>query len=188
MEFHFELLSGAIYTAARGRVEVNVKTLVKKDVAANELFPFVREVINHGHKARFTISGSSMCPWMIDNRDQVLIAGSKELKPGDIILYQNSRGNYILHRIMKKEENGFRTMGDSCITADEELITPKEVIGVVQKIYRNGKEIDCSSTFWQLVFLLWRSLLPVRNELLRLYHTLVRIKFEIGKRKSGLGA
>lgn len=163
-------------------------TFNKKEVSANELFPLVKEVINHGHKARFTIRGNSMCPWIVDNRDQVLLTRCDKLKTGDIILYQNSRGNYILHRIMKKEENGYRTMGDSCITADEELITPKEVIGVVQKIYRNGKEIDCTSAFWQFIFLLWRVLLPFRNELLRIYHTMVRIRFEAGKTKSGLGA
>jgi signal peptidase I len=165
-----------------------MKTHDKKEVSVNELFPLVREVINHGHKARFTVSGSSMYPWIIDNRDQVLLTRSNKLKNGDIILYQNSRGKYILHRIMKKEGNGYQTMGDSCVTADEELITPREVIGVVQKIYRNGKEIDCTSAFWQFIFLLWRVLLPFRNEILKLYHTMARIRFEAGKRKSGLGA
>lgn len=165
-----------------------MKALEKKEVSANDLLPLVREVINHGHKARFTVSGSSMYPWIVDNRDQVLITKSNKLKTGDIILYQNSRGKYILHRIMKKEENGYRTMGDSCITADEELITPVEVIGVVQKIYRNGKEIDCTSAFWQFIFLLWRVLLPFRNDLLRLYHSIVRMRYESGKTKGGLGA
>ena len=165
-----------------------MKTHIKKDVSADELFPLIREVIHHGHKARFTISGSSMCPWILDNRDQVLIAGSSVLKPGDIILYQNRHGNYILHRIMKKEANGFRAMGDSCTTLDEELIAPKDVIGVVQKIYRNGKEIDCTSAFWQFVFYLWRVLLPVRKELLQLYHTMSRIRYETEKRRNGLGA
>lgn len=164
-----------------------MKNYNQKEVSANDLFLLIREVIQQGNKAIFTISGNSMCPWIIDRRDQVLISGSKHLRLGDIILYQNRQGNYILHRIIKIEAAGYRTMGDSCVTADEDLTTPSEVIGVVQKIYRNGKEIDCYSCFWRVVFLLWRLLLPMRRELLRLYHARVRTRFEMEKRKNRLG-
>ncbi len=164
-----------------------MENCIQKDVSASDLFPLIREVIQHGHKARFTISGNSMCPWIKDQRDQVLLAGKADLKVGDIILYQNRQGSYILHRIMKMEAAGFRTMGDSCVTADEGLIAPSDVIGVVQKIYRNGKVINCDSLQWALVFLLWRILLPVRKELLRTYHMLVKMKYDTVRRKNSVG-
>lgn len=165
-----------------------MKNYDKKEVSTGELFPLIKEVINHGHKARFTVSGNSMRPWIVDDRDQVLLTGSLKARLGDIILFQNTRGNYVLHRIMKKEKDGYHTMGDSCIKVDDDLIFSKDIIGVVEIIYRKGKEIDCNSFLWRFIFTLWRLLLPFRKILLKLYYVLIRMNYEIADRKNSLGA
>jgi len=149
----------------------------KKIVSTNNLFPIIKESLYGGQKVKFTVSGYSMLPWIAHNRDQVLLAriDEKRLKLGDIILFQNYQDKYILHRIYKKEAEGYWTIGDASLYVDG-LVHSDEIIGVVEKIYRKGKEIDCNSFLWQLIFSAWRLLLPVRVYLLRLYYFIVRLK------------
>lgn len=149
----------------------------KKTVSTHELFPFISESLNRGQKVRFTVSGTSMLPWIVHNRDQVLLTSTLglQLKMGDIILFKDNREKYILHRIYKKERQGFRTIGDACLYEDG-LVLPTKIIGVVEKIYRKGKELDCNSLLWWSVFTIWRKLLPIREPLLRLYFFLVKLK------------
>lgn len=146
-------------------------------VSTHDLIPLIKDELDNGYKVRFTVSGNSMRPWIVDNRDQVLLTGvdTKRLKLGNIILFQNSNGKYILHRIYKKDNAGYRTIGDAFLT-DDGLVLDSQIIGVVEKIYRKGKEIDCNSFLWRFIFSAWRRLLPFRKYLLNLYFLLIRVK------------
>lgn len=148
-----------------------------KIVSTENIVPLIKESLDCGHKVKFTVSGYSMYPWIAHNRDQVLLARADEtgLRLGDIILFQNKNDKYILHRIYKKEAEGYWTIGDSCLYLDE-MVHPTEIIGVVEKIYRKGKEIDCNSFLWHSIFSIWRLLLPARVYLLMLFFFVVRLK------------
>lgn len=148
----------------------------KNLVSTHELFPLVREILNQGNKVKFTVSGSSMLPWIVDNRDQVLVDGlHDDLKVGDIILFRNRDGEYILHRIYKKEKGYYLTIGDSCYINDGKIFY-RDIIGVVKIIYRKNITIDCNSPIWKVIFLIWRKLFPIRKWLMRFYHIVVRIR------------
>lgn len=151
----------------------------KKQVSTHDLFPIVREALENGKKVKFTVSGTSMLPWIADNRDQVLLTRKdpKHLKPGEIILFCHGH-SYLLHRIYKKTGNGYCTIGDSCLYKDEP-VDPEEIIGVVEAIYRKGKVINCNSFLWKPVFTLWRWLLPIRGQLLSLYYSLAKLKSKL---------
>lgn len=154
-------------------------------VSTHDLFPIIYEELKNGKKVKFTVSGTSMLPWISNNRDQVLLVAidNKQLKLGDIILFQDKRGEYILHRIYKKDTEGYHTIGDGCIFEDGRVL-PDKMIGVVEKIYRKGKEIDCNSFFWRMIFLTWRHLLPIRKYILNIYFILVKWKGFIKLRNS----
>jgi hypothetical protein len=152
----------------------------KRIISTQDFFPLVRETLRNGQKVKFTVSGNSMLPWIADNRDQVLLTGTqgKQLRPGDIILFRNHNDRYIMHRIMKKEPEGYHTIGDACLFEDGP-VQPADIIGVVEKIYRKGKVMDCNSLFWRSVFTAWRRLLPIRKYLIKLYYLAVRLKQRI---------
>lgn len=154
-----------------------MECLNRKIISTKDLFPIIREYLSFGRKVKFTVKGNSMLPWIVSNRDQVIITNTtgKKLNPGDIILFQNQAGRYLLHRIIRKELNGYRTMGDSCYFEDDRIY-PEDIIGVVETIYRKNKEINCKSVFWITVFSIWCNLLPIRKQLLGIYFLLVRLK------------
>lgn len=137
-----------------------------KEIASRDLFPLILSAINEGSKVKFTVSGNSMRPWIVHNRDQVLLSAAdiSSLRIGDIILFMDSNNRYILHRIYRKSEKGFHTIGDACLFGDG-LVTASQIKGVVEKIYRKGKEIDCNSRRWRMFSCIWHRLLPFRKPL-----------------------
>lgn len=140
-------------------------------VSTHDLFPIIEKLLACNKQAIFTISGYSMLPFMGSQRDQVLL-GKREfesLKKGEIILFQLDCDKYILHRIYKVTDEGYLTMGDGTLVYDG-VIRPDQVIGVVEKIYRKNKEIDCGSTWFKIISNIWMALLPVRKYILKLYH------------------
>lgn len=146
-------------------------------ITTQDLFPIIEELLAIDRQAIFTVKGSSMLPFIGDNRDSVVLEKRdfNNLKKGDIILFQYSSGKYILHRIYNVSQSGYQTIGDGCISFDD-WIRPDQVKGVVTKIIRKGKEIDCNSTKWKTIFSLWMMLLPIRRYLLHIYFILGKIK------------
>lgn len=153
-----------------------MENLGRKVVSTQDLFPIMKEYLVEGLKVKFTVSGDSMRPWVVHNRDQVILTSvdGKRLKRGDIILF-NLKGRYILHRIYKKKTDGYLTIGDACRYEDG-LILPDDIIGVVETICRKGKEINCNSAIWRFVFSVWQKLLPVRNPILTVYYFMLQMK------------
>ena len=148
-----------------------------RKVSTHDLFPIIEELLAMNRQAIFTVKGTSMLPFIGDNRDSVVLEKRdfSNLRKGDIILFQYDNGKYILHRIYNTSKKGYQTIGDGCISFDD-WITPDQVRGVVTKIIRKGKEIDCNSTKWKIIFSLWMGLLPIRKYLLRIYFKLGKIK------------
>lgn len=114
-----------------------------------------------------TVTGSSMAPTLHHLRDRVelLPPSVRPPKPGEIVLFRRARGGCILHRILRRENSGFRVNGDA--QSWTEQIHPEQVIAVVSRICRNGKWIDCDAPLYQLWQSLWRLLLPCRSLLFR---------------------
>ena len=148
-----------------------------RKVSTHDLFPIIEELLAMDRQAIFTVKGTSMLPFIGDNRDSVVLEKRdfNNLKKGDIILFQYDSGKYILHRIYNISQEGYQTIGDGCISFDD-WIRPDQVRGVVTNIIRKGKEIDCNSTKWKIIFSLWMGLLPIRKYLLRIYFKLGKIK------------
>lgn len=153
-----------------------------RNVSTHDLFPIIEELLAQNRQAIFTVKGRSMLPFIGDNRDQVVLEKRDftKLKKGDIILFQYDWGKYVLHRIYNASDLGYQTIGDGLISFDE-WIRPNQVKGVVVKIIRKGKEIDCNSKIWKFIFYLWQILLPIRGILLGIYYKLSNIKRKIFK-------
>lgn len=153
----------------------------KRSVSSVQLFPLIIEQLEQGRRVQFTVSGSSMMPWIVSNRDSVELTAvdDSELKAGDIVLFCPFKDKYVLHRIIKARPCGFLTAGDGNLYPDG--WTPRgSVIAKAVCIYRKGKKIDCGSRRWKLIFRIWMLGLPVRKYLLAFVGYLARLK-----RKSG---
>ena len=73
-------------------------------VPTDVLMEMIRMQLEKGGKANLTVTGSSMLPMLRPYLDSVILApANRELLPGDIGLYQTENGNYILHRVIRVE-------------------------------------------------------------------------------------
>jgi len=89
--------------------------------------------------------GDSMLPLIKQGRDILVIEKiSKPLKRLDIPLYKRPSGQYVLHRILKCKKDGYVMCGDNRYVK-EYGVAEEQMIGVLTKIVRNGKEISVYS-------------------------------------------
>ncbi len=90
--------------------------------------------------------GHSMKPMLRDRRDTMVISTPKgEPGRGDVVLFKNSSGEYVLHRVIKKTRDGYVTRGDNCVRNDG-AVPPEAVIGVLEGFYKGEKYYDCASS------------------------------------------
>lgn len=73
--------------------------------------------------------------------DSIIFTKAKydDLKVGDIIIYKSKEGDtkglYIVHRIIEQTDEGFITKGDNNQSADSEIITADMLIGKYKKTF-----------------------------------------------------
>ena len=83
--------------------------------------------------------GRSMLPFIREGRDSVVVVPVKTpLRKYDIILYVDRDGSHVMHRIIGVRDGEFTVRGDNCYF--KESVARENVIGVAEKILKNGKE------------------------------------------------
>ena len=139
---------------------------MKKIVDMKTLEPTIREIIAAGGAVRLTVTGQSMLPTLVEKRDSVILTKPGKLKKSDIILYQRTNGDYVLHRIVRVKKGGFALCGDNQ-TLPEFPIMPEQVIAVVSAIVRKGKIIEKNNITYKFSAMIWTNFISLRPFMLR---------------------
>lgn len=140
-----------------------------KIVDINEYMPVLIDLVNQGKDVRFTVTGSSMNPFLIHMRDSVII--SKPVKPfkkGDIVFFQRENGQYVMHRIHHIKKGMLYIIGDNQ-TDMEGPVDPKQVFGIIHTVYRKDKKITEGDFWWVFFEKIWLHLIPFRHLIMKLY-------------------
>ncbi len=119
------------------------------------------ELIKNGFVISPTV-GDSMYPLLLTRRDHVVIKsiGEKKLKKYDIPLYKRPDGQYVLHRIIKLDDDFYYTRGDNRCGLEK---VPKEwVIGYTEKIYHDKKYIESNDFGYKVYVQIWCTIYPLR--------------------------
>ena len=115
--------------------------------------------------------GDSMLPFIVGGRDSVLIrrpSGIKSLQTGRIVLAHLPDSRYVLHRIVRIRGTEVILMGDgNC--RETESCPLSDIKGIVTKIIRNGRYVDCNTRAERYKAEIWSALLPIRRYLLYIY-------------------
>lgn len=100
------------------------------------------------------------------------------LKKGDMVLYQRSSGQYIMHRIryIKNQRTEYYMIGDAQ-TETEGPIKEEQIAAVVTTVCRKGRWLKPGDFWWEFFRKVWLHIVPLRRPLTEIY-TLVA-----GKRK-----
>ena len=129
----------------------------------------LRDLVNEGKECRLLISGSSMAPFLVHERDSIIFSKpQRELQRGDMVFYQRETGQFVMHRILHVKPEGLYIVGDAQ-TEIEGPVNPNQVFAVVTKAQRKGKWIGPGDFWWWFFRTVWLRLVPVRKIILKLY-------------------
>lgn len=159
-------------------MQSNISQNIARKCIPNEiLLTQVAQYIREGRSVTLTVRGNSMNPFLVDGRDQVTLSPfiEKELQPGAVVLARESGGRLLLHRIIRRQGEVLTMLGDGNIQYTEETCI-SNVIGIMTKTIRKGKEYACNERTWQWYSALWFKLRPMRKELLSLFRILQRYR------------
>ena len=114
--------------------------------------------------------GTSMMPLLRQDRDLFTIVkkGPERCSKYDVVLYKDTRGHYILHRVIKVVPDGYIIRGDN--TYRNEFRNDAEIIGVMTSLIRDGKEISKEDTGYKLYSFLRNASYPFRYVYIQLRH------------------
>ena len=126
--------------------------------------------VEEGKEVSMMISGSSMNPFLIHQRDYILMKKpEEELKAGDMVFFQRRDEAYVMHRIhhINKEGKLF-IIGDAQVDM-EGPIDKEQVFAIITKVKRKGKWIAPGDFWWEFFEHIWLHLIPFRRFLMKLY-------------------
>ncbi|MGN0812684.1 MAG: S24/S26 family peptidase [Candidatus Coproplasma sp.] len=122
------------------------------------------------------VTGVSMLPLLRQGKDTVFIAKG-EPKKGEVALYESEDGRVcVLHRVIKVKGDIYIFRGDNCV--GKEFVPKAQILGVLERIWRNGKEIEvkrslgykCYSLFWRLTAFIRIPIKKVKNKVKRIFN------------------
>ncbi len=135
-------------------------------VYLEEVSDIIEEQLKNGSKVKFKTKGRSMYPLLINGRDSVVLCRKEKIKKNDVILFKNAKGEYVLHRIKKINNNEIITRGDS-LTNYDEPITKENIIATAVAFERNGKEISVNNIFYRLYYALYTNEIVLKLRILK---------------------
>ena len=117
---------------------------MSKSVHLYEISDAMKEVLKSGGEVSFVTAGFSMLPMLRNRTDKVvLVKPEGRLKKYDVPFYVRPDGNFVLHRIIGFEKDGYITRGDNQKDT-ERGVKDEQVIAVLKSFYRNGRHIKCT--------------------------------------------
>lgn len=130
----------------------------------------LRDLVNEGKDVRLLISGSSMSPFLVHERDSIIFSKpNRELKRGDMVFYQRGNGQFVMHRILRIKPEGLYLIGD----AQKEIegpINPSQVFGLIKKVNRKGKWIEPGCFWWWFFEYVWLKIIPFRKIIMKIFN------------------
>lgn len=150
---------------------------MKKIVEIDTYMPVFQKLIREGKEISLTITGNSMSPFLVHERDQIMIAPPDgSWKKGDMAFYKRANGQYVMHRIYKVDkEGGCFFIGDGQQKI-EGPIAPEQIFGKITLVRRKGKWIGKEDFWWFFFEKIWIRILWLRPICRKLYGILWKLK------------
>ena len=134
-------------------------------------FENVSFYLRKGKKARITVTGKSMLPFLDERYDEVILepVNTKDIKVGNIALAYINNSKYYLHRIIKIKDNTITLMGDGNLKQTEQCYY-NDIKAIVKTKIRNDREVDLTTPAFCKKVDLWLKLQSYRRLLLIFYN------------------
>lgn len=113
--------------------------------------------------------GTSMFPMLKDNCNEICVVKADEINKYDVPLYKRESGEYVLHRILDINEDGYVCCGDNQWTL-EYGVKREQIIGKLDRWFKGNKEYTVSDKSYQRYVKLWCKSLKRRHFILWFWH------------------
>lgn len=133
----------------------------KREIPMQSLMQLLQVQLEKGGRANLTVTGFSMHPLLRSRRDSVALVPAGKQKKGDIILYRRESGQFVLHRIIKVEEDAYICSGDN--QAIREPVMQEQVLAVVDGFTRKGKTYAIDHLGYRVYTWVWVELFCLRK-------------------------
>ena len=138
-------------------------------VDARAYIGMLKGLVEEGKEASIIVTGSSMNPFLIHQRDTVFFRRpDRPLRRGDIVFYQRDNGQYVLHRIVRVRGDMFDIIGDAQ-TEIERGVRREQIFALVTKVKRKGKMILPGDFWWVFFERVWLRMIPLRRAISAAY-------------------
>lgn len=133
----------------------------------------VRRLIAEGKTVSITVKGNSMNPFIVHLRDRMTLGPWKDqdIRKGTVALVKDFRGNYVIHRIIRRDEKTVTLLGDGNLGLYE-TASFDNIIAIMYSIDRKGRTWSRDSFIWRIYSWLWMLLTPVRRYPLAIWRRL----------------
>ncbi|MBQ7448099.1 MAG: nucleotidyltransferase family protein [Eubacterium sp.] len=160
---------GASLSPDQTENDAPTQKIVDTDTYLSSMLDLIRE----GNEVSIPVIGSSMTPFLGDGRDRVFLQKHEGvLKRGDIVLYQRTNGDYVLHRICRihrvDDTEVFDVIGDAQTRIEKE-IKKEQIFAKVTRIERKGKIQGPGTFLWWFFQYIWVDIIPLRHLMIRIY-------------------
>lgn len=144
----------------------------KKIVDTKEYVKVLRDLIEEDKIVSLLISGNSMSPFLIHERDYIYLKKpEKMLKRGDMVFFERDNGDFVMHRIYRIEKENYFLIGDAQ-SVGEGPIRRDQIFAKVIGVRRKGKQIGPCNFWWGFFEHVWIHMIPMRRIAVRLYSAL----------------
>ena len=138
----------------------------------SEKTTFEQQLAEHG-RLIYTNVGVSMMPLLREGKDIMIIdrIDGHDCKKYDAVFFVrpwvHKRGRYVVHRILKCNEDGtYYIVGDHDTRG--ETVKPENILGKLTAVVRNGKTINVTDKKYLFYVHLWCDFYPVRCLILKM--------------------
>ena len=121
------------------------------------IIPLVRDALEQGGRARLTVTGMSMRPF-IRSGDVVELAvvTTDALTLGMVLLVETTEGRYLLHRVTRKTADGVFTRGDANAHEDGPF-NPNSIVARVTGVVRDDCVVPLDTGTSGLLARMWNT-------------------------------
>ena len=95
----------------------------------------------------------------------------QDIRKGTVALVKDFRGNYVIHRIIRRDEKTVTLLGDGNLGLYE-TASFDNIIAIMYSIDRKGRTWSRDSFIWRVYSWLWMLLTPVRRYPLAIWRRL----------------
>lgn len=142
----------------------------------------IEQVINERGYIVTKPKGTSMFPLIRSNNDDIYIVKPHK-PPGlyDIPVYKRESGEYVMHRILGKDDRGYICCGDNQWTP-EYGVTEDRIVGVLSQWWHKNRKHTTNDRGYRRYVKFWCCSLKLRRYMLYFCHIYMNIRAKRGKK------